>query len=75
MEKVFYKPEGKSKITCFHCKQQGHQSFECPKRINLIEAEGDGRDTQDDPKDKEIEVEEISLEEGGETLVVLMFSL
>ena len=37
LEKVFTKPEGQSRITCFHYKQHGHRVMECPKRIHLIE--------------------------------------
>ena len=53
-ENVLPKPQGPSRITCFHCKQQRHQSFDRPKQITFIEGEGDVKNTPDDPEDKEI---------------------
>ena len=71
-KKVFSKPESHSRNTCFHCKQQGHRSFQCPKRINLIEGEGDVKDTPNDPKGNDTEeVEELGPMEGLESLMVL----
>ena len=55
LEKVFTKPEGLNRITCFHCKQQGYRAMECPKCIYLIENESDVKDIPDDPKEKEAE--------------------
>ena len=48
-------------------------TFECPKHKNLIDNEGDVKDTPDDPKGKETETEtEIaSPPHDGKTLMVL----
>ena len=64
-EKVFTKPEGQNRITCFNCKQQGHCAVECPICIHFIENESDVTDTPDDTKENETEdVEDIGPEEG-----------
>ena len=55
-EKVFTKPEGQNRITCYNCKQQGHRAAECPKRIHFIENESDVKDAaDDDPKENDTE--------------------
>ena len=74
-KKNFTKPKGQNTSTYFHCKQQGHRSFQCSKCLNLIENESDVKDTPNDPKGKETEVETKELEivnpYDGETLMVL----
>ena len=69
LEKVFSKPEGQNRITYFHCKQYAHRSFEYSKCINLIEGEGDEKDTPHDLKGKE--TREVGPVDGLEALMVL----
>ena len=61
LEKDFTKPEGQNRIKLFHCKQQGRQSFECPKCINHLENDGDVNDTPDDPKENKSKIEELEI--------------
>ena len=70
--KVFTKPEGQNRITYFNCKRQGHRAMECPKHIHLIENESDVKDIPDDSKEnKTEEVEDIGLEKGLESFMVV----
>ena len=56
---------------CFHCKQNDHRSFECPKRENLMEGAQAEQETQDDSKSEASgEVEEIAAKTDGEILLV-----
>lgn len=71
-EKVFAKPEGQNRITCYNCKQQGHRAAECPKRIHLIENESDVTDAIDDLKENNTEkVQDILPEEDIDSLMVI----
>ena len=71
LEKFFSNFEDQNKFMCFHCKQNCRRSFECPKRINLMEGAQVEPKTQHDSKSEASdEVEEITAETDGEILLV-----